>query len=62
MDETGLIEGLGINGLCMGLLVTKTALVKYLELRIWTIIVEYISATGASLLLLVIFKGKDIQQ
>ena len=61
MDKTGLMEGLRINGLCMGLSATKTALAKHPESRIWTTVVECISATGASLPPLVIFKGKDIQ-
>ena len=54
------MEGLRINGLCIGSLATKVALAKHPELRIWTTIIECISALGASLLLLVIFKGKDI--
>lgn len=62
MDETGLMEGLGINGLCVGSSATKVALAKHPESRIWTTIVECISASGASLPPLVIFKGKDVQQ
>ena len=62
MDKTGLMEGLGINGLCVGSSATKVALAKHPESRIWTTIVECISASGASLPPLVIFKGKDIQE
>ena len=62
MDETGIMEGLGINGLCVGSSATKFALAKHPESRIWTTIIECISALGASLPPLVIFKGKDIQQ
>lgn len=56
------MEGLGINGLCVGSSATKVALAKHPESRIWTTIVEYISTSGAILPLLVIFKGKGIQQ
>ena len=62
MDETGIMEGLGINGLCVGSSETKVSLSKYPESRIWTTIVECISATGQHLAPLVIFKGKDVQQ
>ncbi|EAQ88883.1 hypothetical protein CHGG_05502 [Chaetomium globosum CBS 148.51] len=62
MDETGIMEGLGINGLCVALSETKEALSKHPESRIWTTIIECISATRKALPPLVIFKGKDIQQ
>ena len=55
------MEGLGINGLCVGSSETKEALSKHPESRIWTTIIECISATGKALLPLFIFKGKDIQ-
>ena len=62
MDETGIMEGLGINGLCVRSSDIKVALLKYPESRIWTTIIECISATGQHLPPLVIFKGKDVQQ
>jgi hypothetical protein len=62
MDETGIMEGMGINGLCVGSSATKEAMSKHPESRGWTTIVECISATGAALPPLVIFKGKEIQQ
>ena len=60
MDETGIMEGLRINGLCVGSSETKEALSKHLESRIWTTIIEYVLVTGKALPPLVIFKGKDI--
>jgi len=62
MDETGLMEGTGINGLIVGSSERKIALRKHPESRIWTTIIECISANNKSLDPLVIFKGKDIQQ
>lgn len=62
MDETGIMEGQGLNGLCVGKAETKTALAKHPESRIWTTILECVSATGRLFDPLVIFKGKELQQ
>ena len=56
------MEEMGINGLIVGSTERKTAIRKYPESRIWITIIEYVSADNKSLDLLVIFKGKDIQQ
>ncbi|KAM4054341.1 Tc5 transposase DNA-binding domain-containing protein [Hirsutella rhossiliensis] len=46
MDETGILEGLGCNGLVLGSSEKKEAIKKRLRSRYWTIIVECVSATG----------------
>jgi 4-hydroxybenzoate polyprenyltransferase len=62
MDENGIMEGQGLNGLCVGKAETKVALAKHPESRIWTTILECVSATGRLFNPLVIFKGKEVQQ
>ena len=62
MDKIGIIEGMGINGLCVGSAETKTAIKKHPESRIWTTIIECISADNRVIKPLVIFKGGDVQQ
>ncbi|KAM4060444.1 DDE superfamily endonuclease [Hirsutella rhossiliensis] len=62
MDETGILEGLGCNGLVLGSSEKKEAIKKRLGSRCWTTIVECVSATGQALTPLVIFKGQDLQQ
>ncbi|KAL1838324.1 hypothetical protein VTK73DRAFT_4356 [Phialemonium thermophilum] len=62
MDETGIMEGFGQNGLVVGSSNTKDSLKKASKDHSWTSIIEVISATGQTLNPLVIFKGKDIQQ
>ncbi|KYK58878.1 hypothetical protein DCS_00005 [Drechmeria coniospora] len=61
MDETGILEGLGSNGLVLGSSKKKIQLKKRLGSRCWTTIVECVSATGQALMPLVLFKGKDLQ-
>ena len=62
MDETGIMEGLGLNGLVLGNSEKKVLYRKSLYSRIWTTIIECISAAGTALPPLVIFKGKHVQQ
>lgn len=62
MDEMGLMEGQGSNGLVLGSSERKVAIVKEPGSRLWTTIIECISATSRVLTPLVIFKGKTIQQ
>ena len=62
MDETGILEGLGCNGLVLGSSEKTATLKKRLGSRCWTTIVECVSATGQALMPLVIFKGQDLQQ
>jgi hypothetical protein len=62
MDEIGIMEGLGINGLCLGSADTKVALSKTPDSRVWITILECISAAGHALQPLLIFKGADVQQ
>src|SRR5436190_4911448 len=62
-DETGIMEGMGVNGLVVGSTKSnpKGTYVKGNQDRTWTSIVECISATGQALTPLVIFKAKSIQ-
>lgn len=62
MDETGIMEGFGINGLVVGSAERKSIPVKSPQSRVWTSIVECISATGRALPPAVIFRGKAVQQ
>lgn len=62
MDETGIMEGFGINGLVVGSAERKSIPVKSPQSRVWTSIVECISATGNALPPAVIFRGKTVQQ
>jgi hypothetical protein len=62
MDESGIMEGYGLNGLVVGSREKKEAIVKSSQDRNWTTIIECISATGQAIDPLVIFKGKDVQQ
>src|SRR6266566_7872926 len=62
MDETGLIQGMGANGLVFGMAEKRKTFKKDPGRREWTTIIECISAGGRHLYLLVIFKGKDVQQ
>ena len=62
MDETGIMEGLGSNGLVVGIAEMRTALKKDDGRRNWTTIIECISATGRHLPPLVIWKGVNVQQ
>jgi DDE superfamily endonuclease/Psq-like protein/Tc5 transposase-like DNA-binding protein len=62
MDEAGIMEGMGDNGLVVGSVGKRFIQKKHPGSRAWTSFIECISATGRSLHPLVIFKGKSIQQ
>ncbi|KZL63049.1 transposase, partial [Colletotrichum tofieldiae] len=62
MDETGILEGKGSNGLVLGRAETKSVRKKQPGSRAWVSIIECISAEGRALLPLVIYKGKSVQQ
>ena len=62
MDETGLQQGLGYNGIVLGKAGRKRAFIKYPSSRTWSTILECVSATGRCIRPLVIFKGETIQQ
>lgn len=62
MDETGILEGRGSNGLVLGHAEKKAIMKKQPGSRCWTTIIECISATGQILPPLVIFKGLTVQQ
>ncbi|KAJ3455570.1 hypothetical protein MRS44_017052 [Fusarium solani] len=62
MDETGLMEGHGLNGLVLGSSQKKISLIKQPISRSWITVSECISADGRGMALLVIFKGKSVQQ
>ena len=61
MDETGVIEGQGSNGLVVGDRRNRSTQKKQSGSRTWTTIVECISVGGRALSPLVIFKGKSVQ-
>ncbi|KAF4921140.1 Jerky protein-like protein-like [Colletotrichum fructicola] len=62
MDETGILEGKGDNGLVLGRAETKSVRKKQPGSRAWVSIIECISAEGKALHPLVIYKGKTVQQ
>jgi 4-hydroxybenzoate polyprenyltransferase len=62
MDESGIMEGYGANGLVVGSSERRSIQKKQPGSRAWTSFIECISATGKALLPLVIFKGKSVQQ
>jgi 4-hydroxybenzoate polyprenyltransferase len=62
MDESGLAEGLGYNGLVVGRRGIQLLQRKFPGLRIWTTIIECVSAEGRPLPPLIIFKGKHVQK
>jgi hypothetical protein len=61
MDESGIMEGQGSNGLVLGSKETKEIQRRGPGSRTWTSCIEYILATGKRLPPLVIFKGKSVQ-
>jgi 4-hydroxybenzoate polyprenyltransferase len=61
-DEGGLMEGKSEKTLTLGYSKGSDLLQKDFNLRAWTSFLECISATGKSLIPLIIFKGKSIQQ
>lgn len=62
MDETGIMEGFGINGLVVGAAQQRAVYTKSPQTRCWTSIVECVSAEGEQLDPLIIFRGKHVQQ
>ncbi|KAH7460506.1 hypothetical protein FOMA001_g19590 [Fusarium oxysporum f. sp. matthiolae] len=62
VDEVGMMEGIGLNGLFLGCKDKKSVLIRQPGSRSWITILECISATGKVLRPLVIFKGKTVQQ
>lgn len=62
MDEGGIMEGHGVNGLVLGSAETQAIQKKQPGESAWTSFIECISATGKALPPLVIFKGKTVQQ
>lgn len=62
VDEVGMMEGIGLNGLFLGHKNKKSVIIRQPGSRSWITILECISATGKVLKPLVIFKGKTVQQ
>ncbi|CCF32189.1 transposase [Colletotrichum higginsianum] len=62
MDENGIMEGKGTNGLVLGSSETQYIQRKHPGSRVWVSLIECISADGQSLLPLVIYKGKAVQK
>lgn len=62
MDEYGLMEGQGTNGLVVGSSETRAVQRKDPGSRAWASFIECISATGVALPPAVIFRGKSVQQ
>jgi hypothetical protein len=62
MDESGIMEGCGANGLVVGSSERRSIQKKQPGSRAWTSFIKCISATGKALFPLVIFKGKSVQQ
>ncbi|KAI0999060.1 hypothetical protein K3495_g9138 [Podosphaera aphanis] len=62
MNETGILEGRGSNGLVLGSSECHSILKKQPRSRAWTSINECISATGKALPPLEIYKGINVQQ
>jgi hypothetical protein len=60
MDEAGIMEGIGDNGVVVGSSESRSVQKKTPGSRAWTSFIECISATGRSLHPLVIFKGKSV--
>lgn len=61
VDEVGMMEGIGMNGLFLGHKDKKSVLIRQPGSRSWIIILECISVTGKVLRPIVIFKGKIVQ-
>ncbi|KAI1001771.1 hypothetical protein K3495_g6434 [Podosphaera aphanis] len=62
MDQTGIFEGRGSNGLVLGSSECRSILKKQPGSRAWTSIIECISATRKALPPRVIYKGINVQQ
>ncbi|KAK6212209.1 transposase [Colletotrichum tabaci] len=61
MDETGIMEGKGANGLVLGSMASQHIQKKQPGSRTWVSIIECVAADGRSLCPLVIYKGKSVQ-
>ncbi|CCF46547.1 transposase, partial [Colletotrichum higginsianum] len=61
MDETGIMEGRGSNGLVLGSAASRAIQKKQPGSRAWVSLIECISAAGSSLPPIVIYKGKSVQ-
>lgn len=61
MDETGIALGVYTNQIVVGSSTTNYAYIQSPENRDWVSIIESISANGARIRPLVIFKGKTLQ-
>jgi hypothetical protein len=61
MDEAGIMEGQGVNGLVVGSVNRRFIQRKQPGSKAWTSFIECISAIGVALPPLVIFKGKTVQ-
>lgn len=59
MDETGIFQGVGTNGLVVGQSELKSTIKKHPGSQHWTTISEVLSATGEWLNPLVIFKASS---
>jgi len=62
IDEAGIMEGQGENGLVVGSAKKRFIQKKQPGSRAWTSFIECISAAGKALHPLVIFKGKSVQK
>lgn len=62
MDEAGIMEGLGDNGLVIGHTNRRFVQRKQPGSRNWTSFIECVSAAGDNTTPLVIYKGKSVQQ
>jgi 4-hydroxybenzoate polyprenyltransferase len=62
MDEAGIMEGQGENGLVVGSAQKRFIQKKQPGSKAWTSFIECISATGVALCPIVMFKGKSVQQ
>ncbi len=60
MDESGMMEGQGINGLAVGGIERRSLQKKKPGFRAWTTFIECISGSGKALPPLIIFKGKSV--
>ena len=62
IDESGIMEGLGVNGLVVGASHLRQAYIKEPKKGSWMTFVECISAQGHALKPLVILNGQSVQQ
>ena len=60
MDEAGIMEGQGSNGLVLGSSQTCLVQRKQPGSKAWTLFIKCVLATGVAITPLVIFKGKSV--